>query len=151
MAGTKAGDEARDALSDIKSRAAVRGYQSRAERTRVSLSDIRRFRRHGLVTDAIHPLTLIAEDEVRAIFEALGGQDNVSEMERALVEDFARVGVVLRGELARYCNGDIAAGVKVGTLASIRRASLVALGLQRRAKEIGLEDYLDARSSKVKP
>jgi len=72
--------------------------------------------------------------------------ETVSEQERALVEDFARVGVVLRAELSRYLAGELDAGVRVGTLAGIRRSSLVALGLQRRAKEIGLEDYIEAKA-----
>jgi len=97
------------------------------------------------------PIVAAAEDEVRAILSALGGAENVSEQERALVEDFARVGVVLRGELARYVAGDSKAGQVVGTLAGIRRASLVALGLQRRAKELGLEDYIELKAVKGKP
>ena len=94
------------------------------------------------------PLTLIAEEEVRAIFQALGGEDSVSEQERALVEDFARVGVVLRGELSRYLAGDHDAGKVVGIIAGTRRSSLVALGLQRRAKELGLEDYIEAKAER---
>ena len=149
MAGTKREDCTPDTLSDVRSKATVGAYQRRSERTRVSLGDIRRWRQHSLVTDAILPLTHYAEDECRAIFEALGGLDNVSEMERALVEDFARVGVVLQAELARFVNGDRDAGRMVGTMATIRRASLVALGLQRRAKELGLEDYIEAKAVKV--
>ena len=133
------------------SRGNVQAYQRRRYRTRVNLSDLRRWRRCGLVTPAIKPLTLIAEDEVRAIIQALGGPDNVSEQEIALTEDFARLGVVLRGELACYCQGDRKAGVLVGSMASQRRSALVALGLQRRAKELGLEDYLDAKAVNVKP
>ena len=94
------------------------------------------------------PLTLIAEDEVRAIFQALGGEEAISEQERALVEDFARVGVVMRGELSRYLAGDHDAGKVVGIMPATRRSSLVALGLQRREKELGLEDYIEAKAER---
>ena len=149
MAGTKRGAAIPDTLSDTLSRGKAAAYQTRRERTRVSLGDIRLWRRSSLVTPSILPLTHDAEDECKAVIEALGGLDNVSEMERALVEDFARVGVVLRAELARFVNGDRGAGKIVGTMASIRRQSLVALGLQRRAKELNLETYLDAKSERV--
>ena len=105
--------------------------QRKREANRIALSDVRRYRREGLVTESMKPHTLAAEDEVRAIFAALGGEENVSEQERALVEDFARVGVVLRGELSRYLAGDRDAGKVVGVMAATRRSSLVALGLQR--------------------
>ncbi|MCH7644343.1 MAG: hypothetical protein IH974_05850 [Myxococcales bacterium] len=103
------------------------------------------------MSPSLLPLVAIAEDELRAIIQAMGGPDCVTEQERALAEDFARMGVVLRGELARYIGGEPKAGQLVGTLASHRRNSLVALGLERRQKEIGLEDYIDARSYKPTP
>ena len=135
---------------DRISRTVAQTKERQRETARINLGELRRYRRLGLVADSMLPLVAAAEDEVRAIIVALGGDENVSEQERAIVEDFARVGVVLRGELARYVAGDSKAGQTVGTLAGIRRASLVALGLQRRAKEIGLEDYIDLKSVKVK-
>jgi hypothetical protein len=142
MTITKQGsDEWKDRVS--KSTAQTRKRQR--ETARINLPEVRRYRREGLISPSMLPLAKIAEDEVSAIFSALGGAECVSEQERALVEDFARVGVVLRAELSRYLAGERAAGTRVGTLAGIRRASLVALGLGRRAKEIGLEDYIEAK------
>lgn len=119
------------------------------ETARINLPEIRKYRREGLVESNLIPITLIAEDELRAIIYALGGPDNVTEQERAIAEDFSRVGIVLRAELSRYVGGDRDAGKIVGQMASIRRQSLVALGLQRRAKELGLEDYIEAKAEKV--
>jgi hypothetical protein len=142
MASKGGSDEWRDRIS----RSGARTNKKKRETARVNLPEVRRYRRLGLVSPALLPLAQIAEDEVSAIFSSLGGVEAVSEQERALVEDFARVGVVLRAELSRYLAGEQDAGVRVGTLAGIRRSSLVALGLQRRAKEIGLEDYIEAKT-----
>ncbi len=142
MATKHGSDEWRDRIS----RSASRTNQKKRETARVNLPEVRRYRRLGLVTPSLLPLTMIAEDEVSAIFSALGGVESVSEQERALVEDFARVGVVLRAELSRYLAGEHDAGAKVGAMAAIRRQSLVALGLDRRAKEIGLEDYIEVKT-----
>ncbi len=54
---------------------------------------------------------------------------------------------MMRGELSRYLAGDRDAGKVVGVMAATRRSSLVALGLQRRAKELGREDYIEAKAS----
>ena len=115
------------------------------ETLRINLPEIRHYRKEGLVSPSMLPLVKIAEDELRAIIQAMGGPECITEQERALAEDFARMGVVLRGELARYIGGEPKAGQLVGALASHRRNSPVALGLERRQKEIGLEDYIDAR------
>ncbi len=133
-------------LNDRVSRTRSRATQRRREAHSIALSDVRRYRREGLVSASMLPLTKMAEDEAKALFQALGGEDNVSEQERALVEDFARVGVVMRGELSRYLTGDRDAGKVVGIMAATRRSSLVALGLQRREKELGLEDYIEAKA-----
>ena len=138
----------RRSTDEQRSKATADTLSRRRAANRIALSDVRRYRREGLVLESMKPLTLIAEDEVRAIFQALGGEDDISEQERALVEDFARVGVVMRGELSRYLAGDRDAGKVVGIMAATRRSSLVALGLQRRAKELDLEDYIEAKGSR---
>lgn len=143
---SKGSQEWCDRISRSNSRATTR----RRSRNRVALQDVRRFRREGLVSPSMLPLAKIAEDEASAIISALGGEEAISEQERAIVEDFARVGVVLRAELGRYLAGEHDAGVKVGTLASIRRSSLVALGLGRRSHEIQLEDYIEAKRAEDK-
>ena len=146
----KGSDRGSDEWRDRISRSKARTAEKKKERTRIALPDVRRYRREGLVVPSMLPLAKIAEDEVRALFESLGGEGAVSEQERAIVEDFARVGVVLRAELSRYLAGEQGAGVRVGTLAGIRRSSLVALGLDRRSREIQLEDYIEAKGSEDK-
>jgi hypothetical protein len=65
-----------------------------------------------------------------------------------LVEDVARVGIVLRAELTRYAkSADPDAAARVGTLAGARRASLALLGLERHAREVSLPAYLKAQAA----
>ncbi len=61
--------EDRDRVSGVLGKHA----QRRRAANRIALSDVRRYRREGLVTESMKPLTLAAEEEVRAIFTALGG------------------------------------------------------------------------------
>jgi hypothetical protein len=85
------------------------------------------------------------------MIEALGGDDRVSPQRRAIVEDAARVGVVLRCVLARFLQReepDLEAAGKIGTLASARRAALAAVGLERVAREVpDLANYLRQREA----
>jgi len=67
---------------------------------------------------------------------------------RALLEDFIRVGLVLRAELARYLqSGDSDAAARVGTLAANRRATLQILGLEHPEHEVSLASYLSERDT----
>ena len=119
------------------SRAGVRAWEKRREAARVRPRDLERLRRSGTVSESLRPLLEIAEEEAAELVSALGGPDEISPQRRAIVEDLVAVGVVLRAELTRFLqSGDPDAGARVGTLAGARRASLSALGLERRAREV---------------
>ncbi len=91
---------------------------------------------------------LAADDEAEAIAADLGGVDQLSAMERALISDFTRVGVVLRSHLARVLQvpTDTEVGRSLSGLAGVRLRILMKLGTKRRAREIAsLSQYVEAR------
>lgn len=97
----------------------------------------------GIVAPSLRPALLAAEAECADVLEALGGADHVSPQRRVIVEDLARVGVALRGTLAAYVRTeDPELASKVGSLASVRRALLTAIGLERVTRELDLTEYL---------
>lgn len=116
---------------------------------RVSLSDVRRLRQFGLVAESLKPLASQAELELGELLADKG--DGVTAAERVVLEDVARLGLILRAEFARYLNsGDQTAAARVTALAGQRRSSIVAVGLDRRSHEVRLEDYI-AKAEKVEP
>jgi len=125
-----------------------RYYERKRKIEAVTPRDLR-LERRGLVTPALRPALLAAEAECADILEALGGVDHVTPQRRAIVEDLARVGVALRGTLAAYLRSedpDLAS--KVGSLASVRRTLLTAIGLERLEKEVpDLSTYLRERDA----
>lgn len=125
-----------------------RSRDRRRQAARVRPQDLARLRESGTVPERISGFLESAEVEAEALLEALGGPDAVSPQRRALVEDAARVGLVLRAELARYVQtADPDAASRVGSLASARRASLVALGLDRAERTVpDLRTYLAERA-----
>lgn len=125
-----------------------RGQARVREFKRVKPRDLDRLRTEGEVSAPLRPLLAIAEDEARELFNQLGGPDNVSPAKRMLIEDTVAVGVALRGQVAIYLRtGDAEAASRVGTLASTRRSSLAAIGLEHAKQEIDLGTYLAQRET----
>ena len=87
-------------------RAQAQGFGTTRERkrkaARIVLSDVRKFKRDGNVTEALKPLAEMATVEVQALIEQLGGRDVVTAHQLVLCEDYARLGTVMRGETGRY-------------------------------------------------
>jgi len=120
-----------------------RYYERKRKLATVTPRDLR-LERKGLVAPSLRPALLAAEAECADVLEALGGADHVSPQRRVIVEDLARVGVALRGTLAAYVRTeDPELASKVGSLASVRRALLTALGLDRVCREIDLATYIE--------
>lgn len=120
----------------------------RRERARVMPAEVLRVRETGTLADSLRALGLAEAAEVEAadLTDALGGGESLSAQRRLVIEDLVRVGLVMRGELARYLqSGDSDAGARVGTLAGQRRASLALLGLDARRDEVSLDEYLRQR------
>jgi hypothetical protein len=96
--------------------------------------------------------TLVARDfdaQVAAIKADLGGDTNLSAVERQLVENFAGISTLLNDMLVQILLGQPVDPFVLCTLnsASVRVASR--LGVRRRAKDVTtphLADYLDAKS-----
>ena len=109
----------------------------RRERARVAPKDLERLRRSGTVAESLLPLLEIAADEACTLIGALGGPDVATPQQRALVEDFAALGLLLRSELARYAQApDPELVGRVATCANARRATLSLLGLARFEREL---------------
>ncbi len=112
--------------------------RQRAEHT-ITLEDVRRYRHMGVIPASMRPLVRLAEDELAAWVQDLGGPSEVSAQERAVLEDAARLGVILRAQVLRFMRSDgndRHAATSATTAAATRRASLPAVGLGRRAREI---------------
>jgi hypothetical protein len=117
---------------------------------RVSLADVRRLRQFGLVADSLKALASEAEVELGELLADKG--EDPTAAERVVLEDVARLGLLLRAEFARYLEtGDQTAAARVTALAGQRRSSLAVVGLDRRSREIHLEDYIDLKAVKGKP
>ena len=111
--------------------------------------DLTRLEQSGTVTPALRPLLKIAGEESADLIDALGGPDQVTPQQRALVEDLAAAGIVLRATLMQYVQGaEGSHAQRIGTLVSVRRASLMALGLDRVANEVqDLSAYMASKDA----
>ena len=106
--------------------------EARAQANLVRPADLRALEHSGTVAPSLTVFVERASFELAVLLQGLGGLDQVSEQRRLLAEDYARLGVVLRGELARYVQRhDPDAAGRVATLANARRSTLSTLGLAR--------------------
>jgi hypothetical protein len=124
------------------------GRQRRARiqrERRVTLAEVRRARYAGLVAKSMLPIAVEAERELGDLLADKG--DGVTAAERAVLEDVARLGLLLRATFAAYLEApDPDLAKTISTLAGQRRASLAAVGLERRAKELTAIDYIEAKA-----
>jgi hypothetical protein len=129
------------------SRGVLRELEVRRARESVAPADIRALLKPGgAVLPEMRPLLDLAAIEKEALSTGLGGVECMSPQRLALLDDFVRVGVVLRAALARFAQtADPECASRVGTLASVRRASLVAIGLDEHRVEHDLGEYLAAK------
>lgn len=127
----------------------ARFHAVRVARETIMPADIRALERNSSgVRAEMRPLLEAAAIESETLLEALGGAERVSPQRRVLLDDFVRVGVVLRAMVTRYAQtADPECGSRVGTLAAVRRASLVAIGLDERREELDLRGYMAKRKA----
>jgi hypothetical protein len=91
--------------------------------TRIALPDVRRFVYRGLVAEQLKPLARWAEVELAELLADKG--DGATAAERAVLEDVARMGLLLRAEFARYLETqDPSASQRVTALAGTRPRTL---------------------------
>jgi hypothetical protein len=113
---------------------------------RVAPSELFELEKSGTVSDSLRPYAAQAIEEADGFARALGGVDVLSEQRLALIQDTARVGLVMRAVVARFLqgDGDPELASKIGTLASTRRSLLSTLGLDRMEREVpDLRAYLE--------
>ncbi len=125
-------------------------YVSRRLR-RIAPDEILELERRGLVARSLRPYAALAIEEASQLTQALGGEAQISEQRLVLVKDAARLGLLLRALVARIAQRDALDAdevAKVTSLVNARRASLLALGLERAAKDVpDLRSYLAQRAN----
>lgn len=120
-----------------------RRRQRERQRARISLAEVRRLRRFGTISESLNRFASQAEAELA---ELLGDKPDASASETLILRDVARLGLLLRSEFAAYLeHRDERAAQRVTALVGQRRAALQAVGLERRARELDLHGYLEAK------
>ena len=113
------------------------GIEARRERLRVRPRDFDRWRREGLIAEALRPLCKLAEQELEELVSDAGGPDEITASRRMLLEDAVVLGVMVRAETQRFlATHDPTATERLATWINSRRANLVAAGLERQAKDV---------------
>lgn len=132
------------------SEGARRGLALRRAGLRVLGADADRLAREGLVVPALLPGMREALAEAAEILDAIGGHD-VSPQRRAMVGDFARLGAIVRAEVAAYLGGpERERAGTIGSLVGQRRALLAQLGLERFERDVpDLRTYTAARAAET--
>ncbi|MGH7177293.1 MAG: hypothetical protein ACREJC_07935 [Tepidisphaeraceae bacterium] len=101
----------------------------------------------------------LADLELREWIADLGGEECVSSMQLALLEDAARIGILMRAQLIRCMQADDEHGVPKDAATSAaqcmsqRRAALSSVGLERKARDVtSVQDVLrDIETAAEKP
>jgi hypothetical protein len=82
-----------------------------------------------------------------AIADDLGGLETLSAMQKALVDNCALLGAALGDLAAKYLAGEGTDLAQFATLANAQRRLLSDLGLERRAKDVTLRDYVRGKAA----
>jgi len=111
-----------------------RHHQLARERAAITPVEIRDLGRAGMIAPSLRIYALDAQREADGLTQALGGVDRVSEQRKALVQDVARAGLLVRALFANTLQSDVLdleAVARISTLVSLRLKGLLALGLGR--------------------
>lgn len=129
-----------------------RRYEVLRRAARITPSDLVALARVGSPVRAeLRPLVDAAASELEELVAALGGQDHVSPQRLLLAQDVVRLGLLVRALMQRFAqSGDADLASRLGTLLSTRRAGIVALGLERHAREVSLKDYVAQRERETR-
>jgi hypothetical protein len=100
------------------------------------------------VAEALRPILEARALHAEAMVQDLGGPDELTAMQKGILEGWLQAQVAADAEFARFVRDrDTAALKRLATFLNSARANLTALGLHRRAKEIpDLAAYLAKRS-----
>jgi hypothetical protein len=126
-----------------------RAWERKKALWEASPGELVELQKHGTVSETLKGCAVLAQKEALGLVSALGGADNVSEQRMVLIQDVARLGLVLRAVVARFLqgDGDPELASRVATITSARRSSLQALGLERISKELDLAEYLKRKAA----
>ena len=135
------------AFRERVSRGKLRGLELKRRRHVVAPADLRSLERgEAGARPALRPYLIDASAELHDIVTALGGPEELSPQRLALAQDFCRLGAMLRTITALFFRtSDPELVSRAATLVGHRRAALLALGLDRFARELDLHSYLSAK------
>ena len=129
------------------------GISKRAALARIAPRELLELQRNGTLSGNLRPFAADAIGEAVSIVHELGGDAQITAQRLALVQDTARLGLLVRALVASIAQGesiDVEQVSKVATLISARRSALQALGLDRVEREVeSLSDYLAHRTPQV--
>jgi len=133
------------------SRGHRRANEQRRERgVGVMPDDIKRFRRKGAIAPSLRALCEQSSRELEAWLHDLGGEAELSAMERSVLENAARVDVIVRAEMARFLAAEPGSKTGLEAAAAVRASVatqvklLESLGLGRRARPVDVTDVVRA-------
>ena len=126
----------------------LRKYHARQrERRRVRPTHVDKWLRKREVADALRPIVEARAVHAEAIVQDLGGVEELTGMQRGILEGWYMAQVAADAEFLRFVRDqDLTALERLATFLNTARANLSALGLHRRAREIpNLQTYLAER------
>lgn len=113
-------------------------------------ADVSRWLKVGAVSEQLRPIVRTRLGQREQMVEDLGGAEHVSQMQRAALDTWMQAQVAADAEWRRYiAEDDRGALERLSTLLNTARAALVAVGLERRARDVTLDlsAYLDHRDA----
>jgi hypothetical protein len=136
-------------LMGSRSESVRRWWEHRHALWDVSPGELVALQKTGMLSESLKGYAVLAQEEALALVNALGGDSEVSTQRMLLIQDVARLGLVLRAVMGRFVqgDGDPELASRVASITSARRASLQALGLERISKEIDLTEHLARRDA----
>ncbi len=136
------------------SRGVTRWHARRREAARVRPTHVDRWMRDGAVHPALRPIVAARASQVEQMVQDLGGPDEVTAMQRGVLEGWIQAQVAADVEFSRLIQ-DPKAEIPERLLTGINsaRSALVALGLTRRARDLtpSVTEYLAAKASQAAP
>lgn len=123
----------------------IRGRQVARLADAAPSADVTRWLRLGVVSEQLRPIVRTRLGQREQMIEDMGGAEYVSMMQRAALDTWMQAQVAADAEWRRYvAEDDRLALERLSTLLNTARAALVAVGLERRARDVTptLDDYL---------
>ena len=127
-----------------------RYHNRRREEAQVRPAHVHDWLREGIVHHRLRPFVKARAAMFVGILQDLGGSEVVTGMQKGILEGWLQAQVAADAAFARFVTtDDSAALVRLATFLNTSRSALIALGLERRARDVtpNLEDYLAQREA----